>query len=238
MHRPVGFHQQLGWFRISSQAIASYLESHTVRKLQLGTGTNVLDSWFNTDISPTNEVFFLDSTKPFPFQDATFHYIFSEHHIEHLSYQQGLFTLRECYRVLLPGGKIRIATPNLAVLLHLYTTTPDALQQQYMRFITDTFLPEIHRVHPAFVINNAFYNWGHRFLYDRATLQSAMEEAGFVDITDAVPGESDDEQLCGIEKHGEFIGHEELNRFETQILEGRRSERVLERASASLQNTL
>lgn len=55
----------------------------------------------------------------------------------------------------------------------------------------------------------------------RAILQSAMEEAGFVDITDAVPGESDDEQLYGIEKHGEFIDHEEMNRFETQVLEGR-----------------
>ncbi len=131
MNRPVGLQQKLAWSRTFSEATISYFELHVVRKLQLGTGTNILDGWFNTDISPRAGVFFLDSTKPFPFVDATFHYIFSEHHIEHLSYAQGFFTLQECYRVLLPGGKIRIATLNLEVLLNLYTETPSDPQTLY-----------------------------------------------------------------------------------------------------------
>ncbi len=223
MIAPISLRQKLEWSRACSQAITPYLESHPVRKLQLGTGTNVLDGWFNTDICPSSsEVFFLDSTRSFSFDDATFDYIFSEHHIEHITYSEGLFTLRECYRVLKPGGKIRIATPSLEALISLYTPTPNDLQQRYIQFTTDAFLPEIRVYDAAFVINNAFRNWGHQFLYDRATLQNALEEVGFVDITLAVPGESDDEQLRGVEKHGQFIGNEEMNRFETMVLEGMR----------------
>ncbi len=85
----------------------------------------------------------------------------------------------------------------------------------------DNFLPGAHGSEAAFVINNAFHNWGHQFLYDRTTLQTAMKEVGFVDVTCVLPGESNDKQLHGIEKHGEFIGDEEMNCFETQVLEGR-----------------
>ncbi len=182
-----------------------------------------MDDWFNTDIAPSSPcVFFLDSTKRFPFDDAVFHYIFSEHHIEHLTYAEGLCTLRECYRVLKPDGKIRIATPSLEVLIGLYTSAPIDPQKRYTEFITDAFLPEIRVYNPVFVINNAFRNWGHRFLYDRAILHDAMKEVGFVDIAPAVPGESNEEQLRGVERHGQFIGNEELSRFETMVLEARR----------------
>jgi len=221
MSMPTNLYHRLALGRASSQALQSYFESHSIRKLQLGTGINKLEGWFNTDITPSSpEVFFLDSTKTFPFEDTTFHYIFSEHHFEHITYDEGSQTLRECYRVLLPGGKIRIATPNLAALIGLYTPTPNRLQQHYIRFITDAFLPMARGYTPAFVINNAFRNWGHQFLYDQATLQTAMEDAGFVDITPVTPGESTDEHLHNIEKHGEFIGDEAINKFETMVLEG------------------
>jgi predicted SAM-dependent methyltransferase len=218
------FRSKLEWSRSLPQAIAAYLAAHQVRKLQLGTGTNVLDGWFNTDAAPGSpNVFFVDTTRPLPFDDATFQYVMSEHHIEHLTYDEGLSALRECCRVLEPGGKLRIATPDLEVLLGLYSNPSGAMQERYIHFITDAFFPEVHAYNPVFVINNAFYNWGHRFLYDRTTLQGSMEKAGFVDIATAAVGESNDEHLRGVEKHGEFIADEEMNRFETMVLEGRRA---------------
>ncbi len=72
------------------------------------------------------------------------------------------------------------------------------------------------------MINNAFRDWGHQFIYDRATLQSAMEEVGFVDITRYAPGESDDEVLRGIESHGKAVGNADMNLFETMVLEAKR----------------
>lgn len=220
MRSRVGLQQQLAWARATAQAVSAYQAAHSVRKLQLGAGTNLLPGWLNTDITPAGpEVVFLDSTRPFPIDDASFDYVFSEHHIEHLSYAEGRQTLRECFRVLRPGGRIRIATPSLETLLGLYTAQPDAMQQRYMEFISATFLPEVGQPSAVFVINNAFRSWGHQFLYDRATLTQLLAEIGFSAIRSQPPGESDDPQLHGIDSHGDFIGDQQISRFETMVLE-------------------
>src|SRR6266700_1108876 len=208
--------------RACRQALASYQASHEVRKLQLGSSYLRLDNWFNTDVIPSKDVFFLDTRRPFPFENSLFHYVFSEHHIEHLSFEEGLFTLQECYRVLVPGGKFRIATPDLTTLLSLYTSEPDEMQSRYVQFIAKNFIPKASTNLPAFVINNAFRNWGHQFIYDQATLQWVMEQAGFVEITRTSPGESGDEHLRGIEQHGLPHGDEGIKRFETIVLEEKR----------------
>jgi predicted SAM-dependent methyltransferase len=196
----------------------SYVRSHQVRKLQVGAGYNILKGWLNTDVYPkSREVFFLDAAKPFPFEEGTFDYIFSEHLIEHLTYNDGLFMLSECHRVLKPGGRIRIATPDLETLTGLHIPEKSDLQQRYIKCIIDTYLPEMCVYRDSFVINNAFRNWGHQFIYDQATLQSAVEEAGFIDISCYAPGESDDEVLQGIESRRDDMG-----KFETMVLEAKR----------------
>src|SRR5438477_50522 len=79
-----------------------------------GAGFNSLPGWLNTDLEPKSaSVIYLDAAKPLPFAYSTFDYIFSEHVIEHIPYPQGLSMLKECFRVIKPGGTIRIATPNL-----------------------------------------------------------------------------------------------------------------------------
>jgi len=78
------------------ERVETYLRSHSVRKLQLGTGSNVYEGWLNTDIvdyKRENEVVYLDATKPFPLPDAAFDFVFSEHMIEHMTYPDGLHCL-------------------------------------------------------------------------------------------------------------------------------------------------
>lgn len=210
------------WSIFRSQAIKTYLKSHQIKKLQIGAQYNVLKGWLNTDLYPrSSEVVFLDAAKPFPFESGTFDYIFCEHLIEHLTYNEGMFMLRECHRVLKPGGKIRIVTPSLETLIGLYTSEKSDLQQQYMHWIIDKFLPETGTYREAFVINNAFKNWGHQFIYDRATLRSTLEEIAFVDVVCYAPSESDDNNLRGLESHGKAIGDEDMNRFETMVIEAK-----------------
>jgi predicted SAM-dependent methyltransferase len=215
--------RRLTWYLTRPRAIRRYLRSHQIRKLEIGAWPNIQEGWLHTDVYPTSgEIIFLDARKLFPFEDGIFDYVFSEHLIEHLTYKEGLFMLGECYRVLKPGGRIRIATPDLETLVGLYVPEKSELQQRYIRWITDKFLPEVGVYRASFVINNAFRNWGHQFIYDRATLQSAMEEVGFVGITRYAAGESDDEALRGIESHGKSAGNEDMNRFETMVLEAKR----------------
>ena len=58
-------------------------------KLHLGCGRNLLDGWINTDfnIAKFRGSDFLDVTEKFPYDDNSVDYIFSEHMIEHISYQ-------------------------------------------------------------------------------------------------------------------------------------------------------
>ena len=86
------------------------------------------------------------------------------------------------------------------------------------------FLPDIGAKSPCFVLNNEAREWGHEFLYDRETLAGALEAAGFVDLADFESGESDDEVFRGIESHGSVVGNEEMNRFETMVIEARKPE--------------
>jgi predicted SAM-dependent methyltransferase len=201
-------------------AIRSYIKSARPRKLQIGSGPRALDSWLCTDINPrVRNIIYLDATRPFPFAANTFDYIFCEHMIEHISHEQGLSMLRHCHRVLRPGGTIRIATPDLKVLIGLYGSSLDARQIQYIRWITDRFI-RVGVYKASFVINNAFRNWGHQFLYDGELLQMGMKEAGFTDLKQRTPGESDDDNLKGLEAHGDIIEEKEMNIFETMIFEG------------------
>jgi len=215
--------RRVTWCLVRSRAIESYLRSYQIRKLQIGAGPNIMKGWLNTDVYPTSpEVVFLDATKPFPFLDCIFDYVFSEHLIEHLTYDEGLFMLRESYRVLKPGCRIRIATISLEALLSLYKAGKSGLQQKYIKWFIDRYLPEIGEYRESFVINSVFREFGHQFLYDRPTLQSVMEEAGFIDFNSYTPGESADESLRGIESHGKVVGNEEMNQFETMVMEAKR----------------
>jgi predicted SAM-dependent methyltransferase len=204
------------------QALKNYLATSGINKLQLGSGFAAPAGWLGTDIAPQSDgVVYLDATKPFPFEDETFDYVHSEHMIEHISWHEGLFMLRECRRVLKPGGTIRIATPDLEVLLGLYKRKEDSsLDEKYIKWITDTFMVGLNNYKASFVINNAFRNWGHQFLYDGELMEMAMRETGFTNIRRCSMGESDDENLRGIESHGMNAVDEELVAFETMVFEG------------------
>jgi predicted SAM-dependent methyltransferase len=221
----VDLHRKLSWSQARTAAFAQYAAAAGVLKLHLGAGTHALPGWFNTDLQPAPpEVHYLDSTVRFPFADASLDYVFSEHHIEHVTWEQGQFMLRECHRVLKPGARIRIATPSLEALAGLITAIPDETQQRYIDFISRAFLQSHFPAGAAGVVNNAFVSWGHQFLYDRQTLLRGLADAGFVSAQFTTPGESQDEHLRGVEGHGDFIGDEEMNRFETMVVEAIRAQ--------------
>jgi len=201
--------------------IADYLAAQPVRKLQLGTSHNPLPGWLNTDVVPeSDDVVYLDATRTFPFADNVFDYIACEHMIEHVDHAGAMTMLRESFRVLKPGGRIRIATPNLRVLTGLCTSDPTAAQKKYVDWIAKKLEPEPLDCKAAFVLNNAFRAWGHQFIYDPETLQATMARCGFTGLKSYAPGVSDDPNLRGIEAHGREIGDEAINEFETFILEG------------------
>lgn len=114
---------RMRWWRLDlvrEPKIRSYLASHPVRRLQIGTGPMHLDGWLNVDVVPVDaRTVYMDATRPFPLPDGVFDGVFSEHMIEHVSLDQARSVVREAFRVMRPGGRIRIATPHLGRLLDL-----------------------------------------------------------------------------------------------------------------------
>jgi predicted SAM-dependent methyltransferase len=207
----------------SPAGVRRYLEEHPVRKLHVGAGQTSLPGWLNTDRDPdTADAAYLDATHRFPLPDAAVDYVYSEHTIEHLSYDQGVAMLRECHRVLRPGGRIRLATPDLEVMVSLVTRSDDESRQRYIRWATDEFLGAHTGYRAAHVINNAFRGWGHKFIYDEETLVAALAEAGFTDGRRQPYGRSEDPELDGLESHGEGAGNREMTQFETLVVEARK----------------
>ena len=176
--------------------------------------------WLNTDAFPRRRgVAYCNATKRFPFPDGTFSYVFTEHLIEHLPYRNGFHLLQEAYRVLRPGGILRIATPDLAKIIALTRPSVCALERDYLAYSTEG----IHGAMPAspcFVINNFVRAWGHQFIYDDETLRSAMTSSGFRDLQRREPGQSDVAALRGLERHGEVFPNPAFNDIETFVLEG------------------
>ncbi len=206
----------------AKRAMADYVRRHAVRRLILGAGPCLRQGWLSTDLKPGSGRSVLDVTRPFPFAGETFESVYSEHLIEHLSWPEGIRMLEECRRILRPRGRIRIATPDLEVILGLYGRDRDPEASRYIRWITDRNLKDISVYKASFVINNAFRNYGHRFLYDGELLEMALTQSGFTDIQRREVGLSDDENFRGIESHGKIIGSPEMAAFETMVFEATR----------------
>jgi predicted SAM-dependent methyltransferase len=171
------------WIR-DPRVIRDYLESHSVRKLHLGAGGNDPTGWLNTDVFPTREEVYLNATKLYPFSDGSFQYVFSEHMIQAVPWEGGVAMLKECYRVLAPGGKLRVVTPNLAKFVQLLIGNPDVDAKRFMEAKMRFHGWPESPVTGAYIFNRQARDWGTQFLYDPATLRKSLELAGFKQITE------------------------------------------------------
>lgn len=187
--------------------IKIYLKSHPVRKMQIGTGTglNAMAGWLNTDLIPrTTKLVFLDASKRFPIDDCTLDYIFSEAMIAAIEYSAAVNMLRECFRTLKPGGRIRIATIDLVFFINLYNKKEKTeLQKQFIRHSMKAHvgMPDIHQHEEVFIMNLFFRAWNNKFIYDYEVLRDTVAQVGFINVTRHQRRESNDKNLQGLEAH-------------------------------------
>lgn len=94
--------------------------------LNLGCGRQVHSEWVNIDLEATSpEVIEHDVTQGIPFDEGTFEAVYHSHILEHLKPVDGKALLDECFRVLKPGGVLRIVVPDLERIARLYLRTHD-----------------------------------------------------------------------------------------------------------------
>jgi len=140
---------RLRWWKLTrDRRIRRYYKVHRVIKISLGTGDHTRSGWLNTDYEPLNkEIVFVDVTKRFPFPEQSVDYFHTEHMIEHVPLSSAQFVMNECYRTLKPGGKIRIATPDIMKLARLLLDPDDAEVADYGR--CSNFRQPLNRLRPS-----------------------------------------------------------------------------------------
>jgi predicted SAM-dependent methyltransferase len=205
------------------RAVRDYLARHPIARLQLGCGMEPLPGWLNTDVwVHCSGVFFLDATRRFPIDDGVFHYVYSEHMIEHITVSDAKQMLSECRRVMKIGGKIRIATPSLAKVFAMWRGDA-ALADEYVRLALDR-IPKDVDASPAYAVDLVMRGYGHKFIYDERALGDLLRSVGFGGIKVCEPKQSDDPVLRNLEPHAHVYPRPELYNLETMIVEAIRSE--------------
>jgi SAM-dependent methyltransferase len=184
-------------------------------RLHIGCGPSVFPGWVNIDKSPSvllarfpwlrkllfrlrlltaeqargfpEGVVFADVSKRIPAESSTVDYIYCSHMIEHLSRWQALAFLRECHRVLRPGGWLRLATPDLALMVRDYQlgtspfledgfTPSDAFCAEYAAYADAPGNPASRMIRKLAGGDN------HQWLYDGEGLENLLREGGFTTI--------------------------------------------------------
>ncbi len=176
-----------------------WLSAHELRGLDCGCGRNPTAGWLNVDVRPfagpdgsrtaPGRVTLLDGTFYFleqdvrdalPIEDASFDWIYSSHLIEHLRQEKVIEVLRQLHRLLKPGGLLRLSTPDLRRYIEGYVDPERRFFTEHRRRLAtipvfEGGVPD----RPGWMVNQVFYNWGHRWIYDLGEIRYVAEQAGF-----------------------------------------------------------
>ncbi|MGA2463613.1 MAG: methyltransferase domain-containing protein [Thermodesulfobacteriota bacterium] len=123
---------------------------------------------FNTDWNA--KVMLHDLRRDLPWQNNAVNYIYCSHTLEHFSKNEGRRVRSECYRVLKPGGVVRILVPDLKTLV-----------MDYIRgeISADDFLDRLGCCYGDRRFS-AFISFPHKCMYDASALMRVMESVNFI----------------------------------------------------------
>ncbi len=100
------------------------------RFLNLGCGRIFNPDWINVDFESSGpDVLPYDLRLGLPFPDESMELVYHSHVLEHFSKRRGEFLLRECLRVLRPGGLLRLAVPDLENITRAYLKALDEVRE-------------------------------------------------------------------------------------------------------------
>lgn len=188
-------------------------------KLNLGCGMVRPEGWVNADSSVNSflqksfigslltkklklveykdhNVIYVNLNKRWKYSDNSVDVVYSSHVLEHLSISKSEQFLNEAYRVLKPGGTIRIVVPDLFQLsneyLQKYSEGDASASDSFLYFMNMHVEGQyrstsvLHRI--LGILQN--YPHQHKYMYDRISLKGKLVNNGFSNIKEATYGES------------------------------------------------
>lgn len=196
-----------------------------MKKLNVGCGREIKKGWINADrwhkqktniwfkdqIKAGYYIIKLDVTEPWDFEDNSVDYINSEHMIEHLHEPDGLFFLKEAFRVLKPGGVIRTIAPNKTFYETIGGQDFHPFTVNYCKkiFNRDSFLGAATRI-----ATRTLNEQGHYWVPTPSMLVKQHVKAGFSDVKTTE---------YNVSEHAELNGNDlvdGIREYESVVVEG------------------
>jgi predicted SAM-dependent methyltransferase len=115
-----------------------------------------------------------------PLRENTVPAIYSSHFFEHLYKQDALRLINECYRVLQPGGIIRICVPSLESEVNRIKEAVLAYENGDIEKIQPFVTSELAGFTNKFSV--------HKYIYNYSALEKALSIAGFVNMSEQSAG--------------------------------------------------
>ena len=153
---------------------------------------HVLPDWL-LDIPWPSDIVVHNVKKALPFPENSLRAVYASHLLEHLYLDEGKRLLRECYRILSPGGILRIVVPDAAKQLEAIRQAnselcsvpdPHAPPRNLFIRIWKVLRNHDHQSGNIFqMVCGSVKNFeSHKQLYDAKALIFYLREAGFVGV--------------------------------------------------------
>ena len=190
LHLGCGYKTPAGWINVDGSWNARLAKYPAVRQFvrRLRVLPNLL-----LDMPWSPDVLVHDVRMPLPFPDNSMSVIYASHLMEHLYPNEARRLLGECFRVLEPGGVLRVVVPDLhAIILeylgegligdstdsiHAFNRADRLNRRLLMREPDPGSANAFHRIYTALT---DFHS--HKWMYDVESLTAFVQAEGFVDV--------------------------------------------------------
>ena len=144
--------------------------------LNVGCGFNLNEQFINLDYQwrPNLDLCW-DIRHGIPLESNSVNGIYSEHCLEHITFEQVQKVLTEFYRLLKPQGNVRIIVPDAELYINLYNRSRNGETVQFPY----TEKENKDDFSPIMSINSVFRDHGHLYAYDFDCLALMLKKAGF-----------------------------------------------------------
>jgi len=186
-----------------ARARRAFASAERPLRLEIG-GLERRPGWVVTNVNAVTRNF-LDATATWPIEDGSSSFVYSDNVIEHVPLEAGRAMFAEAYRCLVPGGVIRLVTPDIRGHVEKYLAgkapagDPAAGVYEQMGLTVD---------HPVDWLRIPIASFGHHegYLYDFETLTAELERAGFHSIVRCELGSSTHDALQGLDQRADEGG--------------------------------
>ena len=212
IHLGCGLKTRKGWVNVDGSWNA-WLAKYGKIKWILQKMSIFHDRYFNIPWSP--DIVIHDVRRSLPFPDNSTGAVYASHLLEHLYLEEEEFLLKECLRILWPGGVLRVVVPDLKAIIEEYIGKRDLKNGENMKILgpaerlnrrlllRDIGPPKGSIIFRLYTLMKDFHL--HKYIHDVDSLRKMFEKTGFKEVQEMDCHQSRIEDINDIEQKESII---------------------------------